>query len=54
MSDEFRKELDGRVGVGGIKCHCCGGPSRKWKKKIIRAIRKNRKQKFRSNPKEGY
>ncbi len=47
MSDLFRKEMDKKVGPGGIKCYCCNSYKRKHKKGLHKLIRKRLKNQLR-------
>jgi hypothetical protein len=39
MSDKFRKLLDTRTGLGGVKCYCCKIYKGKERKKLNRIVR---------------
>lgn len=45
MADDFKKEMNSRCGVGGMKCHCCNDYKGKDKKVLNRLARRTIKQK---------
>jgi len=49
MSDEFRKMMDMRVGVGGVTCFCCNHFKGKRKPILTRAIRRAFKKNFKKD-----
>jgi len=49
MADEFKKEMHGRCGIGGIKCWCCNDYHGKERKVLKRLVRRSMKQKMKKN-----
>lgn len=47
MADDFRRGLDRRSGIGGVKCHCCNDYKGKDRKCLRRIVRRGLKQKIR-------
>jgi len=49
MADTFKKQMNKRCGVGGMKCQCCNPYKGKDKPKLNRAVRRTIKD-LRKNP----
>lgn len=47
--DIFRKEMNRRCGVGGLKCSCCNRYHGKERKLLSRMVRRSQKQNGRKN-----
>lgn len=52
MADEHKKESCKEVGIGGMKCACCGPKPGKERKKLRRRARRRLKQKLRKEKEE--
>ena len=53
MADIFKKEMDKKVGPGGVKCYCCNSYKRKFKKGLHKLIRKRLKNQLEEKLKNG-
>ncbi|NOR27534.1 MAG: hypothetical protein GQ540_03280 [Lutibacter sp.] len=47
MTDQVKKQMHKRCGVGGIKCSCCNDYNGKERKKLMRMVRRVNKYKIR-------